>query len=368
VNDRGERQRQPVERGEALEPAARRVKRIGFVLLYLLTILLSLELASRLFWTVRHGVSFLSPNLLYAFYPELESAQSAADDAPENAIDILLLGGSVFHEDFSTVPSVLQRRLEAETGRPVRIRNLARAAHTSRDSYLKYELLKDRKFDLVLFYHGINEARANNSPPAVFRDDYSHYSWYENIQRLRSHRESRYLVLPYTLAYLWSAVSERIGFTKHVPIQEPRPDWLVYGRQVKTERSFRMNLERILERAKERDEPVLLMTFATHVPPDYTHGRFIRKELDYGWHSLPIELWGVPAQVQDAVRRHNAVVEQLAGEHGTLFVDQDHLIPKTRTYFNDVCHLTPRGGREFVSNIEGPVLERLAGEPFPKNP
>ncbi len=53
--------------------------------------------------------------------------QSPSDDDPEDAIDILLLGGSVFHEDFSTVPSVLQHRLEARTGRPIRIRNLARA-------------------------------------------------------------------------------------------------------------------------------------------------------------------------------------------------------------------------------------------------
>ena len=368
MNDHSERQRQSVERGEALASAACRIKRFGFALLYLLTILLSLELASRLFWTIHHGVSFLSPNLLYAFYPELEPVHSPSDDDPEDAIDILLLGGSVFHEDFSTVPSMLQRRLEAKTGRPVRIRNLARAAHTSRDSYLKYELLKDRKFDLVLFYHGINQARANNSPPAVFRDDYSHYSWYANIQRLQAHRESRYLVLPYTLVYLGSAVSERIGLTRHVPIQNPRAEWLVYGREVKTERSFRMNLEQILERAEERDEPVLLMTFATYVPSDYTHGRFIRKELDYAWHSLPIELWGVPTQVQDAVKKHNAVVEQLAREHGTLFVDQDHLIPKTRTYFNDICHLTPRGGREFVSNIEGLILEHLVGEPSPENP
>jgi len=368
VNDRSGRQRQFVDRRGTLEPATRRVKRFGFVLLYLLTISLSLEVASRLFWTIRHGVSFLSPNLIYAFYPELEPAAAQSHDDSENAIDILLLGGSVFHEDFSTVPSVLRRRLEAKTGRAVRIRNLARAAHTSRDSYLKYELLKDRPFDLVLFYHGINEARANNSPPAMFRDDYSHYSWYANIQRLQAHRESRVLVLPYTLVYLWSAVSETIGLSKHVSIQNPRAEWLVHGSQVKTERSFRMNLKRILERAETRGEPVLLMTFSTHVPPDYTHRRFIRRELDYSSHSLPIELWGVPAHVQDAVRKHNAVVEQLAREHGTLFVDQDHLIPKTSTYFNDVCHLTPRGGREFVMNIEGLVLEQLAGEPSPENP
>jgi hypothetical protein len=368
VNDRSGRQRQFVDRRGTLEPATRRALRFGSVLLYLLLILLSLELASRLFWTVRHGVSFFSPNLLYAFYPELEPVASPSHDDSEDPIDILLLGGSVFHEDFSTVPSVLRRRLEAKTGRPVRIHNLARAAHTSRDSRLKYELLEDRRFDLVLFYHGINEARANNSPPAMFRDDYSHYSWYASIGRLQAHRESRYLVLPYTLVYLWSAVSEGIGLSKHVSTQSPRPEWLVHGRQVKTERSFRMNLERILERAEERGEPVLLMTFATHVPPDYAHRLFIRRELDYSSHALPIELWGVPAHVQDAVRKHNAIVEKLAREHETLFVDQDRLIPKTRENFNDVCHLTPRGGREFVENIEGVVLEHLAGEPSPGNP
>lgn len=361
MNDRSGRQRQFVDRRGTLEPATRHVERFGFVLLYLLLILLSLELASRLFWTIRHGVSFLSPNLFYAFYPELEPVASPSDDHSEDAIDILLLGGSVLHEDFSTVPWMLRRRLEAKTGRPVRLHNLAMAAHTSRDSSLKYEFLKDGKFDLVLFYHGINEARANNSPPAMFRDDYSHYSWYANIQRLQAHRESPYLVLPYTLVYLWSAVSETIGLTKHVSIQDPRAEWLVYGHQVKSARSFRMNLERILERAEERGEPVLLMTFATHVPPNYTHWRFLRRKLDYSSHGLPIELWGLPAHVQDAVRKHNAIVEQLAREHGTLFVDQDHLIPKTREYFNDICHLTPRGGREFVTNIEGLVLEHLAG-------
>jgi len=367
VKGRGGRQGQFSDRPGTLEPAPRRTLRLGFVLLYLLLILLSLELASRLFWTIHHGVSFLSPNLFYAFYPELEPAARSADDS-DDAIDILLLGGSVFHEDFSTVPSVLRRRLEAKTGRRVRIRNLARPAHTSRDSSLKYDLLNDEKFDLVLFYHGINEARANNVPPAMFRDDYSHYSWYANIQRLQAHRESRYLVLPYTLTYLWSVVAEGIGFTRHVSIQKPRPEWLVYGREVKTERSFRMNLEHVLERAAIRGEPVLLMTFATYVPPDYTHRSFIRKELDYSAHSLPIELWGVPAQVQDAVQKHNAVVRELAREHGTLFVDQDRLIPKTGANFNDICHLTPLGGREFVENIEGIVLDQLAGVESAESP
>jgi hypothetical protein len=368
VNGRSGRGEPFGDRRGTLEPARHRARRFGSVLLYGLLILLSLELGSRLFWTSRHGVSFLSPNLFTAFYPELEPVASAPADDAEDAIDLLLLGGSVFHEDFSTVPSVLRRRLEAKTGRRVRIDNLAQPAHTTRDSSLKYDLLGDRKFDLVLVYHGINEARANNVPPELFRDDYSHYSWYANIQRLQAHRESRYVVLPYTLVYLGSAVAEGIGFTKHVSIQKPRPEWLAYGREVKTERAFRTNLERILERAEARGEPVLLMTFATYVPPDYTHLKFIRKELDYSAHSLPIELWGVPAYVEDAVQKHNAIVRQLAREHGTLFVDQDRLIPKTGANFNDVCHLTPRGGREFVENIEGVIIEHLAGAASSGNP
>ena len=49
--------------------------------------------------------------------------------------------------------------------RNVRIFNLAMPAHTSRDSWLKYAALRDARFDLVIFYHGINEARVNNAPP-----------------------------------------------------------------------------------------------------------------------------------------------------------------------------------------------------------
>ena len=56
---------------------------------------------------------------------------------------------------------------------------MSQGAHTTLDSYLKHKALHNKTFDVVVIYHGINEVRANNSPPEIFKPDYSHYAWYE---------------------------------------------------------------------------------------------------------------------------------------------------------------------------------------------
>ena len=51
------------------------------------------------------------------------------------------------------------------------------------DSLWKYRYWYDGyDFDLVMFYHGINDSRANNYPRDVFRDDYTQFSYYQRFQ------------------------------------------------------------------------------------------------------------------------------------------------------------------------------------------
>ena len=46
----------------------------------------------------------------------------------------------------------------------------------SYDSLWKYQYwYRGYDFDLVLYYNGINDARANNYPRGVFRDDYTQF-------------------------------------------------------------------------------------------------------------------------------------------------------------------------------------------------
>jgi hypothetical protein len=154
------------------------------------------ELGSRAFWWWRHGVPLVGPGQLLSrvFYPELRLVEAPA---PRDAFTILVLGGSVVADSdpYNRIPTRLAERLTRAAGRPVVVRGLAQAGHSTRDSLLKYRALADRRFDLVVVYHGINDARANNAPPEVFRRDYSHYAWYAQVNALARHPEARWIVL-----------------------------------------------------------------------------------------------------------------------------------------------------------------------------
>ncbi|MBM4266291.1 MAG: hypothetical protein FJ144_06735 [Deltaproteobacteria bacterium] len=179
---------------------------------YLAFCFLLLEAVARGYWTVTHGTGFLaSPSRVAheVFYPELRAAGDTSD--PE-VRTLLLLGASALHPEFGNVEARLRRELEAG-GKPVRIVNLAVPAQSSRDSYLKYRFLEDRRFDLVIVYHGINEVRANNVPPGLFRKDYSHYSWYERVNRLEG-GVALWSVLGFTLTTLATRRSDVSGRTR----------------------------------------------------------------------------------------------------------------------------------------------------------
>jgi hypothetical protein len=327
--------------------------------------LVLLEGSARLYWKVRFGVPLTRPRtVLNALYPELwEVEWKDRDLVRSGAPSILLLGGSVLHRRWGNVEQELRERLTATLHRPVAIYNMAAIGHTSRDSYVKYRALAGRRFDLVVFYHGINDARANNAPPEVFRPDYSHYAWYAAVDVLDRHRDDAWLVLPYTIEFLAIRARERLGLVRYVPMDAPRPEWLPYGRDVKSAAAFAANLDGVLEIAHARHEPVLLMTFATWVPPDYSAAAFTARTLDYALHLSPIEMWGTPENVGAAVARHNEIVRDVAARDGTVrLVDQAQEMPKGGRWFNDVCHLTSAGSRRFVANMLPAVVETLRGD------
>lgn len=342
------------------------IRRILLITLSLLICLIAtlalMEGFARVFWKVKYGIPFFQSNkILYAFYPELKDAYWKDPDlGPGEPVEILLLGGSVLHRDWGNIERDLREQLTYGLKRPIRIYNLAEIGHTSRDSFLKYQTLNDKHFDLVIFYHGINEARANNVPPDLFKADYSHYSWYETVNVLQKYHNHTILALPYTAKFLIIRLKEQLGLAQYVSMDSPRKDWLVYGQDIKSAATFESNLRGVLEIAKERNEVVLLMTFATSLPKNYSRAAFKEKALDYGLHLSYVELWGTPENVMKAVARHNEIVRKVASEYDNVrFVDQEKLIPKGHLYFNDVCHLTGRGSTKFVDNILPVILETL---------
>ncbi len=318
-------------------------------------------MAARVFWRLRYGVPFLDPGrILYAFYPGLQRVDTERPARGDEFYDILFLGGSVLHKDWGQVEQSLREQLAYNGHRNVRIFNLAAPARTSRDSWLQYAALGEARFELVLFYHGINEARANNAPPEIFREDYSHYSWYEIVNTLASYHGTTSFALPYTLHFLATGTRYVLAKDRYVPTGRPRADWVQYGRDPRSTVSFKHNLGAVLDLASQRGDQVLLMTFATYVPEDYSLEAFKEKRLDYGLHRAPIEIWGTPNHVLAAVAAHNQVVHSLAAQHeGVLFVDQARLMAGSPRYFNDPCHFTVAGSSKFVENLLAVLLPSL---------
>lgn len=326
--------------------------------LYLCFILLLLEVFSRCFLMVTAATPFFKPSeIIFQYYPELEMFEYKRDDRQKH-YDILFLGASTINDGWSNIRKMLMRQLKDSLGVQVRVFNMARIAESSLDDYYKYRYLKNKKFDLVLFYDGFNELRANNCPPDIFRDDYSHYSWYEEINTIEAHPEIDYLAFPYLLHRLSIGIWRSFSHTAYVPRHNPNEQWVKYGCDIKTAEPFRENLSKILTLADQKSEAVLLQTVAFYVPQDYSLSRFREKTLDYGRHITPIEMWGDPVCVIKGIKVHNQVVRDLSTRPGVIFVDQEKLIPKKGIYFEDVCHLTEKGAQNFVDHILGIIVQQ----------
>src|SRR5262245_49134174 len=260
------------------------------------------------------GVPMTRPDrVLQAFYPGLSQIDVQDDRWQGGTPRVLRLGGSTLHPRWGNVQDELREQLAFAGVPKLRIVNLAKPGLTSRDSRLAYEAIGEaERFDLVVVYDGLNEARANNAPPEVFRDDYAHYGWYEIVNRLARQQGTARWSLPYTLEYLGLRIRQVAFPQRYVPRNRPRPDWIGYGATVRTTEPFAANLRAILGRAARRGEPVLLMTFALWTPEGESPTVVEARQFRYGPHRTPLELWGEPAQVRAAVAAHNEVIRSLA--------------------------------------------------------
>ena len=348
----------------ARPPRSRRRKILARVL-YTFYLLAILEIGARAFWCIKCGVPLfrMQDILVGRFYPELRRSNvlTTSITKADGYYDVLLLGGSVVSEDCGPTSRLLQEQLTERIGQPVRVFNCANLALSSRDSLIKYRMLADKEFDLVIHYEAINEIRMNNCSREMFKPDYSHSSWYRRIEGLSRHKELPFFVLPYSVEYLVVSSLDTPGAGWYIPRNFPiGGNWNDDGLDIKTEESFRRHLTEMIELADERGAQVLLMGYACYIPSDYTLEKFQAQALDYSGHVCPVESWGTPEGVTAGVAAHNVVLRELGASFPHVFyVDQDALIPKSKLNFIDPCHLTAAGRQTFVDNIKGPIAQRV---------
>ncbi|MGD9644227.1 MAG: hypothetical protein AB7U73_00855 [Pirellulales bacterium] len=340
---------------------------LGYVA-YACYLLVVVELVCRGYWWKRWGVPFLQMDQIWSgrFYPELEESGLATAAIPRDneTFDILLLGGSVLHPKHGNIAALLEEKLNAAESRPVKVWNCSARALTSRDCLLKYEQLGDKHFDLVVFYEAINETRMNNCPREMFRDDLTHCSWYKRLDSFARHREINWLVFPFTIQDTIIGALDSPGMQWYLPRENPPAGaWSDAGRDIKTDVSYRNSLTGLIRLADERGEPLFLLGYATHIPPDYTLQRFKRHELSYGAHFGPVECWGQPEAVRAGVAAENAVARELAAEYSQVhYLDLDGVIPKDGEHFDDPCHLAPAGCAAWVDGVLPTIREIIAAD------
>jgi hypothetical protein len=62
----------------------------------------------------------------------------------------------------------------------------------------------------LLIEHGINELRSNNCPSSLYKDDYSHYSWYKILNLFEKNSKIDSMGSLFTLYFLFVRIQEKM--------------------------------------------------------------------------------------------------------------------------------------------------------------
>lgn len=342
-------------------------KNLIFSFITIIIFLLFTELAFRLVLAL-NGFPFLMPKeVLFAreYGDSFKQIRGESITQHDDYQDILILGGSVVSPDWSgmekRLKDSLSKRLKTDK---IRIFNVAFPGHTSLDNDIKYRILHEKgySFDLVLYYEAINENRANNISPVEFKPDYSHFKWYDQIYRIQKHPELNFTVIPYVFDYILSKVDNVIHKKTFLSIGDVRDKTLLkYGSDIKTAKSYERNLSGIVSLSRQYHEPLLLMSYAYYLPPDYqlTGGQEDKKYYADCKYSCSINIWGKPENIRKGIEAHNLIIRKLVQQHPELYyLDIQKIIQGNQNYFCDICHFSEEGAQLYAKTLVDFLIEK----------
>jgi hypothetical protein len=209
----------------------------------------------------------------------------------------------------------------------------------------------------VVLYQGINEVRSNNIDSETFKTDYSHFSWYERINTLSEHHNNSRWALAYTAEIFVIQLKQSLFPSSYLPTHRPPPTLSAFGSDIKSAAAFEHNLRSMLKLAQQKDEPFFLISFASHLPDNYSLEGFLNKKLDYLVHDMPVEVWGEPANVAKGIAAHNGVLRSLRSQHPeSHYIDLDRDMSQQGHFFNDICHFSLKGSQRFAQQLFDKLL------------
>ncbi|MCF2492393.1 hypothetical protein [Dyadobacter chenhuakuii] len=308
------------------------------------------------------GYPFFQPAryLEKKYYPYIEAMQEARVERGGDTRNILILGGSVVNTHWSRLEMRLDTLFQKAYPaiKKFNFFNVAMPGHNSRDNLVKYRLLKNQPYDLVIFYEAINENRANNISTEMFYPDYSHIKWYDEINLLLKHPEMNVTVIPYSIHLLIKTLIDKLKHRNYISNDQVDPAYAGYGEDIKTAASYYNNLNDIARLANKKHDPLLLVKYATFFPPGIT---LTGEEADKKYFTpcymvSPVTTWGKPANVAKGVRMHNAMLEKVHQEQKTGFFNMAAVMPEDSVLFCDVCHLSEPGAQRFARELSKHIV------------
>jgi hypothetical protein len=340
------------------------MKKAAFILITILLLYVFAEISLRTFLHFTSGAPFFKPSgVIYKYYPQIPPIQTAQISNTDSVLDILVLSCSVLHSDWGDIISAMNSQMQLPPQfNKLRIYNASGVGHSSYDNYIKYTLLADKHFDLVIYYDAINDARLNDCPEKVFKDDYSHYQWYDEINNILRHPEMDITVIPYFIGVL--KIEYKHFFCKdcYIPIHYSlRPDWAQYGNMVKSLFTYNWNLDHMISIAGKNNSRFMDVSFLYYLPADYTLEKFKNKSLDYTFcnRSRETEIWGQPAYVANFINLANLTSAHVVMNHkNASYEDLTGEFPRRGKYFADICHFSP-DGLDLFANLLCKRVERI---------
>lgn len=329
--------------------------------IYLSLTFLIIEALCRVLLWFLFGSSLLHPSdIIYKYYPMVREIREKYYQTDKAAHKILVLSCSTLHREWGGFGSILEQDLRHPASRSgiqdtsYSVFNAAGVGFTSRDNLNCYRLLSSLHFDLVIDYSGINDARMNNCPASVYKADYGHTSWSNEVDCILRHAEMNFSVIPFFFDYLYQLIYQSVCPDRFIPIHyTQRPEWWQYGRSLNSVKAFDNNVTAIATIGKNRGETILIIPYCYYIPEDYSLDRFMKKQLNYQFqlNSREIEIWGRPADVGLYLDSTNNTLSRIALESGAIYFDPRSEILPHKEFFADVCHFSPAGLSFFASSV-----------------
>ena len=315
-------------------------KKLLFSIVLIIFLLLVIELKIRVNESEDKNIP-LFYNKEISVYPEIYNLLNDYDSDDKN---VLILGASVMQyiRDSNTF----------DNKGTFKIYNLAQSGHTSSDSLnkLAYLTKKGFSFDYIVFYHGVNDAKLNNFPDDLFKDDYQQYSYFKFTNKIFNYGGMFNFILN-------SALIKNLMFSYYKLFYYEvefiiTPEWAKFGSNIKSKQAFNNFLTQFIAIARTQNSKIIIPLFAYNIPDNYSKQLFLDRKLGYSLNlneDIPLDIYGTPKNVIKGINLHNELAINSSNDFVVIINTTN--ISKDVSNFIDGIHLSESGKELLVDEI-----------------